>query len=420
MLCSGCGNPVDAASGQCVCGQVMAADRVILPVPQPRQPLHPPSFPNFAAWLYTGMLRDRKGALTALLCSWFNVPIAIGFGGLGVIAGAVTGYLGGAIQGSDLANSADAVPVLGTALGSALLQSGGIVGLLFGALAGGLGGLLLGVLLPWAAMLSNDLGTAVGIFLGQVIVAVVVATLYTVVHIWAEGLLYRIGGRRQPSRREMALLQPILADCAQRLQLPGLPAVLIDDDRSPNAFAGTRHIIINQGLLDEFDYQTEPIAAVLCHELTHWRNADTVSALFIRGLALPIYLAYSVVSFLLERFRHPVIGFALTLTCWPLLVTIRYVIMPMQAAGSRVAEYQADQGAVYAGHLTGLRQVLSRFRRTFDGSRNGWENSVCATHPPNELRLERVEAPGVTYPLPDPDAPARPLPVAMASSLVRD
>ncbi len=178
--------------------------------------------------------------------------------------------------------------------------------------------------------------------------------------------------------------------------------------------------MVNRGLLDEFNYEPEPIAAILCHELTHWRNADAVSSLFVRGLALPLYLGYAAVTWLQRMFRHPVISFILLLTAWPLLFTIRYFVMPMQAAGSRAAEYLADQGAVQAGHLVGLRQTLSRFRQSFDGARNGWDSSVCATHPPNELRLERAELPGIDYPLPDPDAPARPLPVVVSSSLTRD
>jgi hypothetical protein len=40
--------------------------------------------------------------------------------------------------------------------------------------------------------------------------------------------------------------------------------------------------------------------------------------------------------------------------------------------------------------------------------------AICASHPPYELRLERLEEQGREYPLPDPDAPPMPLPVAFA------
>jgi Zn-dependent protease with chaperone function len=191
------------------------------------------------------------------------------------------------------------------------------------------------------------------------------------------------------------------------------------DDREPNAYAATRHIMVTRGFLDEFDYEREPLAGVLCHELTHWRNADAVSSHFIRGVALPLYITYNICSWLLQITRGTV-QFIVMLATWPVMVSIKYGVMPMQASGSRAAEYRADQGAIYAGYRQGLRQVLARFRGSFDGARNGWEESVLSTHPPSELRLEAIEEPGVEYPLPDADNPAVPMPVIVTSSLARD
>jgi Zn-dependent protease with chaperone function len=215
-------------------------------------------------------------------------------------------------------------------------------------------------------------------------------------------------------------LTPIVQDCAGRLGLHGLPRVLMNDDRMPNASAWTRHLVINQGLLDEFNYDRDAIASVVCHELAHWNNADPVASAFVRGVSLPLYLIYAAASAVMTRFRHPVVHLLVWLVFWPVLVTFRYFIVPTQAADSRAAEYHCDQAAAYAGHRDGMRRVLARLRRSFDGSRNGWELAICATHPPNELRLEAIEEPGRDYPLPDPDAPARPIPVAMISTLDKD
>jgi len=121
------------------------------------------------------------------------------------------------------------------------------------------------------------------------------------------------------------------------------------------------------------------------------------------------------VKLAMSVFKHPLVRLMLWLVAWPLLLSVRLVIMPLQAKGRRAAEYSADQGAVAAGHRQGLRRVLSRLPATFDAPRNGWEASVCATHPVNELRLERIEETGMDYPLPDPDAPARPLPVVVST-----
>jgi Zn-dependent protease with chaperone function len=177
--------------------------------------------------------------------------------------------------------------------------------------------------------------------------------------------------------------------------------------------------MVTRGFLDEFDYEREPLAGVLCHELTHWRNADAVSSHFIRGVALPLYITYNICSWLLQITRGTA-QFIVMMMTWPVTVSIKYGVMPMQSSGSRAAEYRADQGAVYAGYRDGLRQVLARFRGSFDGARNGWEESVLSTHPPSELRLEAIEEPGVEYPLPDADNPAVPMPVIVTSSLARD
>jgi Zn-dependent protease with chaperone function len=380
----------------------------------------PPGYRNVFVWLVTGMLRNRRGLVGALLAAWFNLPLAVFLGGIGLVVGAIAGYIGGAIGGNSTADSwFSDIPILGSMLSSALLQGGGILGLLVGAGAGALGGFLFGLLVPWIAVAAVSPFEGIGRFLAQLIVAFLCGALYTLYGIATEGWTLRISGARKPSRREQALIEPILQDCANRMGLASTPRLLMMDDREPNAYAATRHIMVTRGFLDEFDYEREPLAGVLCHELTHWRNADAVSSHFIRGVALPLYIAYNVCSWLLQITRGTAQFIVLMMT-WPVTVSIKYGVMPMQASGSRAAEYLADQGAVYAGYREGLRRVLARFRGSFDGARNGWEESVLSTHPPSELRLEAIEEPGVEYPLPDADNPAVPMPVIVTSSLARD
>ena len=386
----------------------------------------PPGFPNVGSWLVTGMFRDWRAVLGAVLVSVFNIPIAFVFGGFGLLFGGIAGFIGAFAGAADPgmldlpANEPlQEIPVVGTAMQSFLFKSGGVIGLFAGMVLGGIGGFLYGLLLPWI-IAADDPAAGFGLFLGQLFAAFLLGLLYTVFRIAIEGLALRIAGARQPSRRERELIVPLLRESAERLRLGGYPRLLIDDSREPNAYCGARHIIVNRGLLDEFNYDPEPLTAVLCHELMHWRNADTISGLFTRGMILPYYLVYIAVTWAMKTFDHKVIQFLLWLVAWPLLLTVRYVVMPLQAMGSRAAEYAADQGALAAGHRQGLRRVLSRFRSTFDGSRNGWDTSVCATHPPNELRLERIEEPGTSYPLPDPDAPARPLPVVVSGGIYKD
>jgi Zn-dependent protease with chaperone function len=461
-ICVRCGNQRDPASQSCShCGAGSAAQPVYPPPAPATAPFHeqagpptssspswpppistapvsapapqtigakvrqlftrPPGYQNVFVWLITGMLRNPRGLIAALLTTWFNLPAAVLLGGVGMVVGGIAGYVGGAFTGHDQADSlANNIPLLNGLLGSALLQGGGIIGMLLGIAAGAIGGFLVGLLLPWLFLAAASPVEGIGRFFGQILVAGLCGFLYTLYGIAAEGWRLRIlEGARQPSRRERALIEPILQDCARRMGLASVPRLLMSDDRSINAAAGCRHIIVNRGFLEQFQYDPEPLAGVLCHELTHWRNADAISSFFIRGVALPLYLSYTACSWLLRLTRGTIALIVLFLT-WPILVSIRYVLMPLQAAGCRAAEYQADQGAVYAGHRDGLRKVLIKLQDTFDSATTGWDLAILGTHPPSELRLERIEQPGVEYTLPDADGPATPTPVIITASLARD
>ncbi|NOL42125.1 M48 family metalloprotease [Kribbella sandramycini] len=368
----------------------------------------------------TGMLRNKRGLVGALLAAWLNLPAAVLLGGVGLVFGGIAGFAGGLYGGFSSASSwLSDIPVLDSLLSGTLLQGGGILGLLAGAAVGAVGGFVGGLLLPWLAVTADSPLEAVGRLLAQLLSAALCGFLYTIYQIATDRWQLKLMGARRPSRRERELIEPILQDCARKMGLAFVPPLLMLDDRDPNAYASVRHIMVTKGYLDEFDYAPEPLAGVLCHELTHWRNADALAGAFIQGVALPLYISYRVCSWLLASTRG-VVQFAIAIMTWPIFVTIRYIVVPMQAAGGRAMEYQADQGAVFAGERAGLRTALARFRTNFDGARNSWELSMQASHPPNELRLEAIEEPGVEYPLPDADAPAAPTPVIVTSGLARD
>jgi Zn-dependent protease with chaperone function len=381
----------------------------------------PPGYPSYFSWLVTGMLRNKRGLIGALIASWFNLPVAILLGGIGLVAGGTGGYVGGAFGGNNTADSwVHDIPILDSLFGSAFLQGGGILGMLLGAVLGAVGGFLVGLALPWLVLSVSSPSEGIGRFFAQLLVAFLCGFLYSTFAIATENWRIRIvAGGRRPSRRERELIEPVLQECARRMGLTSLPVLMMDDDRVANAAAYSRHIIVNVGFLDMFEYEVEPLAGVLCHELTHWRNADCISNYFIRGVALQLYIAYNVCTFLL-RWTRGILTFLIWFATWPIMFAIRYFVMPLQMAGIQAAEYRADQGAVFAGHRDGIRKVLAKLRESFDGARNGWDMSILASHPANELRLEQVEEPGMQYPLPDADRPDMPTPVIVTSSLARD
>jgi Zn-dependent protease with chaperone function len=214
----------------------------------------PPGYPTAVSWLLTGFFRNWRGLFAALIAAWFNLPLAVFLGGLGLVLGGIAGYVGGFSGGTAVGSEYIVdIPVAGTMLKSVLLQSGGILGALVGIAGGAVAGFVGGLILPWVLVAADNPGSAVGLMLAQVFVAVFVGLLYTIYSIAAEGWLLRIEGAREPSRRERELILPILVDCAARLGLGAHPRLLMDDSREVNAFAGARHIVVTRGFLDEFN-----------------------------------------------------------------------------------------------------------------------------------------------------------------------
>jgi Zn-dependent protease with chaperone function len=377
----------------------------------------PTNFPSALVWLRSGILRNARGVFAAFVAAWLYVPAALAAAALLAFTTGGAAYVYSGVQGErTLPQELRDVPLLGDAMENLLLRSSGVQAALIGVILGALIGFLIGMIWVFLGPFQDGALDGIATVLGAIVLGLIVGLLYTIYRVVFERRILAITGARRLSRREAAYLLPLVVDAAARLGLRNHPPLLIDDGRDANAFAYTRHIVINQGLLDEFNYEREPIAAVLTHELVHWRNGDPISAAFVRGVALPLYLVQAGGGWLRERARNSVLRFLVWLAFWPVFVTVRYFVVPMQAADSRRAEYRADEGAILAGHRDGMRRVLARFRRSFEGGRNGWVAAVCASHPPNELRLEELEEPGIDYPLPDDDAPALPLPVLLTGT----
>ena len=84
---------------------------------------------------------------------------------------------------------------------------------------------------------------------------------------------------------------PLYEEVATQMGLTSVPVLLIDERRNVNAYTGMRHVVLHQGLLDELAQDREAIAAVLAHELGHWRAGDASAMAWAKGVALPLYVS---------------------------------------------------------------------------------------------------------------------------------
>ncbi|MGC4853812.1 M48 family metalloprotease [Micromonospora sp. DT4] len=348
----------------------------------------PPGYPSALVWLRAGILRDWRGVLGAFVATWFYLPVALLLAFWGGLSLAAVGLFAGGTGADDQLPSAlrDA-PLIGSLLDAFLSRSGGVLGGVAGFAVGFLAGFLAVLALPFLGVADEPLGLLTGL-VGTVVAAALIGVLYTLYRVLLEAKLLVVSGARQPSRRENARLRPLLDDCARRLGLPNVPRLLMEDDPIlSNARTYARHVVVTTAVLTEPD---DEVAALLSHELVHWRTGDEITSAFVRGVGLPLTLAHALPTWLMRTFPHPATNFVVFLFFWPVLLTMRYVVLPLHARDVRAAEYRADLGAVLTGHVDGLRRILER-RLSFESGRSGWDEAVCATHPPHELRLDALE-----------------------------
>ncbi|RAO28868.1 hypothetical protein ONO86_05904 [Micromonospora noduli] len=348
----------------------------------------PPGYPSALVWLRAGILRDWRGVLGAFLATWFYLPIALLVAFWGGLAFGVAGLFAiGAGANDQVPQLLRDAPLIGSLIEAFLTRSGRVLGGVAGFAIGFLVGFLVVLALPWLGVADEPFALLTGL-IGTVVAAALIGVLYTLYRVLLEPRLLVVSGARQPSRREDARLRPILDDCARRLGLPSVPRLLMEDDPVlSNARTYARHVVVTTAVLTEPD---DEVAALLSHELVHWRTGDEITSAFVRGVGLPLTLAHALPTWLMRTFPHPGTNFVVFVFFWPVLLTMRYVVLPLHARDVRAAEYRADLGAVLTGHVDGLRRILER-RLSFETGRSGWDEAVCATHPPHELRLDALE-----------------------------
>lgn len=437
MFCDQCGRPLpDPAATSCPhCGAPLTPAITPAPVPGPvvldalpaPVPGRAARGPGWRSWVRATIGRNVPGTLAGIVGAWFGVPMVLLMAGVGAIVGGLAGVVSGTLIGTAMLGRIDVLlgyvfplPVkAGDLLPTAAAQIGGIVGGLLGMVNGALELGWMTAAYPWQKLYAGDPLWPVAVLLGQVLVALVVGGLYVWWSAATEAARLRIGGARRLSRREADWLLPILTEAGDRLGLTGLPRLLIDDRREPNAAAGIRHIVVNQGLLEQLDHDREQIAGVLAHELAHWRDGDAIAMAWAKGVALPLYLAFELADRLLRAARVRPLQVLVRVLLWSVLVTVRFGVLPAQSRMWRGQEYRADAAAAAGGYGPGLRQALTYLRGSFDGQRSGWDRTLLASHPPNELRLELLEERDRAYAMNEDHPLMRALPGWTGDSTVR-
>jgi Zn-dependent protease with chaperone function len=338
----------------------------------------PHGYPSITSWVFAGVSRFPVASGVALACGWLNLYLAVFLAVLFAVLGALVGLIAGL----------GASVFLGRGIGAETLTG---VGFFSGLVDGLVQGFTIGLIGPWSLQAQiNGPGAVVIGFAVQIVSALVLAGLLTVGYLVFEPWILRMRGYRRMSRREAARIMPLARLCAQRLQLSNLPGILIDDTPLINAHATMRHIVINRGIYRELEDDDEALAGIIAHELAHWASGDAVGIRFVWSLAFPVTFTYSLAVRLVESGSSilSLIGYVVG---WPLLLLVRFAILPALGGRSRQIEYACDQAAMRAGFRAGMYRAHSILQDRFEEGANGWERTLARTHPPFELRLERLE-----------------------------
>lgn len=176
--------------------------------------------------------------------------------------------------------------------------------------------------------------------------------------------------------------------------LTHVPALLVDQGKVAGAWTHLGTIVVTRGLLDFDDAQ---ITGVLAHELEHWRRGDVVGMRLVWACAFPLAIGANLMARAKASIWSPAIIYAafLLLACWPAELIVRFLLAPVIFQAGRAQEYGADAAAAHS-FRNGLYAALDEMM-DFESARTGWEAIATASHPPIELRLEKLERPDDTY-----------------------
>ena len=218
-------------------------------------------------------------------------------------------------------------------------------------------------------------------------------------------------GARQVDETSAPELVHIVRQLAEADGLP-MPRVYIAENEQPNAFATGRNpehaaVCATTGLLNRLN--SEELAGVLAHELSHVKNRDTLTMTIVATIGGAVGMLANFAFFMGGRRNNPLgmIGGILVAILAPLAA------MLVQMAISRAREFEADRsGAILSGRPLWLASALQRIESEAGQIENpdaeanpatahmfiinplhgGGISSLFASHPSTEERIARLQA----------------------------
>ncbi len=270
--------------------------------------------------------------------------------------------------------------------------------------------LLLGALTGLLVLIGNWLGGT-----GGMIFAFVLALAMNGGAWWfSDKLALRMAGAREVTATEAPVLHRMVAELAQRANLP-MPRVYLIESAAPNAFATGRDpqhgaVAVTSGIMQILD--RNELAGVIAHELGHIKNRDTLISAVAATVAGAITMIANMAQWALifgglggadDDEEGGLFGGIVMIILAPIAATL------VQLAISRAREFVADaSGAHIANDPLALASALRKLdewsaQRTMavnpatahmyiiNPLHGGAIAGLFSTHPPTEQRIARLE-----------------------------
>jgi heat shock protein HtpX len=252
------------------------------------------------------------------------------------------------------------------------------------------------------------IGDMIGGQSGMILALAIGLVLNGVSYFFSDKIVLASYGAQVVTQVEAPELYAIVANLAQRAGLP-MPRIAIIPDDTPNAFATGRNpehavVAVTEGIMRLLS--RPELEAVIGHELGHVKHRDiligSLAAVLAQAIMFLSRMAFWISPRDEEGRSNPLAGIAI-------MILGPLAAMLLQMAVSRSREYLADD---YSAHLTGRPDLLASALERLQGYnqqapmrnaepatahmmivsplRGGGLMSLFSTHPPMEVRVERL------------------------------
>lgn len=271
--------------------------------------------------------------------------------------------------------------------------------------------ILLGVLTGLLMAIGGVIGGQTGM-----LIALIIAGFMNFMSYWfSDKIVLSMYGAREISYEEAPWLHEIVAELAQKANMPKPPIYLVPMEQ-PNAFAtgrgpGHAAVAVTRGILEILD--PEELKGVLAHELAHIKNRDVLVATIAATIAGAIGFLANMAQWALffgglNNDEEEEGGIAGTIGAILMIIIVPIIATIIQLAISRSREYLADEtGAKICGCPVALARALKKIEEYVmqvpanvnPGTAHLFiENplkgegllELLSTHPPTEKRIQRL------------------------------